>query len=82
MIGLCARNRAFRAQDILLAALDCGLRFIDLRHQFGDIQVGQHLAFAHPVANIDIDVPDITGHLGMKFHLLVGQQLACNLKPV
>ena len=75
--------------DVTLGACDFffrvvygGLRFIDLGNEFRNLQDGKYLSLMNVVPNVNVDVPDIAGHLGMQLDVLVGDKLAGNRKRI
>jgi hypothetical protein len=58
-----------------LCARDFGIQLRYLQH-------GQRLALVHTIANIDIDVPDVTRDLAVNINILKGLEDACYRKLV
>ena len=52
-----------RALDFLLGMVHCRFGLIDLGHQFGNFQHRQHLSLMHVIANVDVDVLDVSATL-------------------
>ena len=82
VVGFGARDVAVRALDLFLGVVDGGIRFIDLRDEFWNLENGQHLAVVHAVADVDIDLLDVSGDLGVDLNVLVRNELARNRKLV
>ena len=64
-----------RPLNLFFRMMHCGLRLIDLGNQFRDLQHREHLSPVDVVSDIDVDVADVAGHLGVQFDVLVGDKL-------
>ncbi len=68
--GLFAGHLALQALDVLLGLDDTGLSACYLGLQLRDFEHSQRLTSANPVADIDVDMPYVTGDLAMDVDLL------------
>jgi hypothetical protein len=59
-----------------------GLRPFYLRGHLRDLKLGKQLSGAYPVPNIDIDLLDIAGNLGVNLDFLKGEELSRHFKPI
>ncbi len=76
VIGLGAADLLFGGRDLLRAVADAGIRPLHLRIELGDLEDGEHLAGAHMVADIHVDLADVARDLGVQLHFLKGDELA------
>src|ERR1700690_126513 len=78
MGGVVVRFGAFDvllgAMDGILAALNVGVGSGDLGAEFGNFENGKNLFIFHLVADVDVNVPDVPGNLGVNVNLLVGTE--------
>ena len=65
-----------RPLDFFFRVVNSGLGLVDLSHQFRNLQYGQHLSRVNVVADIDINIADVAGYLGVQLDILVRNELA------
>ncbi len=80
IVGFGTGYVALSALNFFLGMMHRCFRRIDLGHQFGDLQDSEHLSLADAVANIDVNVADVAGDLGVQFDVLIGNELSSDRK--
>src|SRR6202021_3474241 len=66
------------ARYFLLAVAHARISSLQLRCKLWDLENSEHLALVDVIANVNIDVLDIAGDLGVEFHFLVREKFARN----
>ena len=73
VVGLGPRHFALSALNLFFGVMHGSLGLVDLRHQSREFPAPPALVPVHAVADIDVDVLDVAGHLGVQFDVLVRQ---------
>jgi hypothetical protein len=76
VLGLGARDLMLRAGDLVFAPAKLRYGTFQLCIQFRDLQDRKSLASLDLVADINVDVLDVAGHLGMNVYNLIRLELA------
>jgi hypothetical protein len=70
--SLISGNLVLQSNDVVLGLDNASLRSSNFSLKFWHLQHGECLALMYTVADIYVDMPDITGHFAMDIDLLEG----------